>query len=123
VADDLPCPECGAVGAAIKRRTVVAVSRAAIPAHQTLRLCRTAGCSLIYYGDAGARVTVETLALRPTFKGGDVVCFCFLHRQADVDGDLSAVVAAIGSRVHARDCACDLRNPTGKCCLVDLRGE
>jgi CopZ-like zinc binding protein len=117
-----PCPECGAVGAEIARRTVVAVTSAPLPPPQGLRLCRTPDCSLVYYGDAGARIEASSLALLPPFKGGDVLCFCFLHRLRDLDnGRSAAVVEEITERVRAGDCACDLRNPTGKCCLPDIR--
>ena len=117
----LPCPACGAVGPETPRRTVVAVTRSPVPRQQTLRLCRTRDCELIYYGESGARIKATALSLRPLFKGGDVVCFCFLHR-ADADGQVGAgVVEAITDRVRARDCSCDLRNPSGKCCLSELR--
>ena len=116
-----PCPQCGAVGPEVPRRTVVAVTRTPLPRQQTLRLCRTPACELIYYAEPGAWIEATALSLRPVFKGGDVVCFCFLHR-ADADGQLCAgVVEAITDRVRARDCSCDLRNPSGKCCLGELR--
>jgi hypothetical protein len=76
---------------------------------------------LIYYGEAGAQIEVTSLAHRPLFKGGDVVCFCFLHR-ADADGQVGAgVLEAIIERVRSRDCSCDLRNPSSKCCLAEIR--
>lgn len=119
---DLPCPQCGVAGPAVARRTVAAVTRAPLPPHQDLYLCRSADCGLVYYGAAGARIEVTALPLRPSFKGGDVLCFCFLHRAGEAGGgQRDAVVAAITARVAAGDCACDLRNPTGKCCLPDLR--
>jgi hypothetical protein len=116
------CPSCGIIGAEIPRRTVAAVSSVPLPAHQVLRLCRTRDCPLVYYGEAGARIAATSLALLPAFKGGDVLCFCFLHRlSAAGNGQHAALLEAIARRVRAGDCACDLRNPTGKCCLPELR--
>ena len=121
-AEALPCPGCGEVGVTVKCRTVAAVTSASLPPHQGLRLCRTKSCPLAYYGDAGARIPASSLALLPLFKGGDVVCFCFLRRASEmVDGGRERVLDEIAARVRAGDCSCDLRNPSGKCCLGEIR--
>lgn len=66
---------------------------------------------------------VDDSPLRPWFKeSGELVCFCFLHRrQALVGSRGPAVVAEVEQRVRLGECACDVRNPTGKCCLGELR--
>jgi hypothetical protein len=116
------CPGCGITGTEISRRTVVAVTSAALPPHQVLRLCRTSGCSLIYYGEAGAQIPAAALSRLPLFKGGEVVCFCFWREVGEVtNGGRERVVEEISDRVRAGDCACDLRYPTGKCCLGEIR--
>jgi hypothetical protein len=71
-------------------------------------------------------VPVTALRLRPTWKGGDVLCFCFDHRERELvsavaAGDGHRVGASIEARVKAGDCACELRNPTGRCCLPEVR--
>jgi hypothetical protein len=120
--DSPACPACGADGVEVPRRTVAAVTSTSLPSHQGLRLCRTSDCPLVYYGDAGAQIPTSTLSLLPLFKGGDVVCFCFLRRAHEIaNGGRERVIEEISARVKAGDCSCDLRNPTGKCCLGEIR--
>ena len=110
------------MGQEIPRRTVVAVTTTSLPPSQALRLCRTRDCPLVYYGDAGAQIPASTLSLLPLFKGGTVVCFCFLRHAEDVaNGGRERVLEEISARVRAGDCSCDLRNPSGKCCLGEIR--
>jgi hypothetical protein len=112
------CPRCGAVGPVVERRTVAAVTTSSLPPSQVMRLCSTEACSLIYYGEAGAEVDVASLSLLPVFKGGDVLCFCFSCRDS---GATAAMLQLIAARVRAGECACDLRNPSGRCCLPEVR--
>lgn len=120
------CPECGKPGTPIAARTAIAVTSSPLPPRQPLFLCATPDCGLVYFGPEGARVPVTSLRLRPTWKGGDVLCFCFDHRQSElvaalVAGDGHDLSASIEARVKAGDCACELRNPTGRCCLPEVR--
>jgi hypothetical protein len=112
------CPRCGSAGIEVPWRTVAALARGPLPARQSFRLCREGMCELLYFGELGAAVTVSTLSEAPWFKGGPGVCYCFGYDVARLD---EGAEAAIAERVRARDCACDLRNPTGRCCLPDVR--
>ncbi len=121
------CPGCGLRGRRIATRTAIAVTSEPLPARQQLFVCAAPDCSLIYYGAAGAHIAASALRLRPTWKGGDVLCFCFGHRLAELDGGASSrdadgddLVSRIERRVRAGDCACELRNPSGRCCLPEI---
>jgi hypothetical protein len=35
----------------------------------------------------------------------------------------STVVDRIAAKVKARECACEVRNPSGQCCLAEVRAE
>jgi len=35
----------------------------------------------------------------------------------------STVVDRIAAKVKARECACEVRNPSGQCCLGEVRAE
>ena len=117
------CPACGTQGSPIAVRTVVAVTSCALPQRQTLFVCKTRECRLVYFGADGWQVPVAALRQVPSWKGGDVLCFCFGHRadEGESDGAVAALVETIEARVRAGDCACDLRNPSGRCCLAEIR--
>jgi hypothetical protein len=54
------------------------------------------------------------------------VCYCFRHTLQSIRSEAatmeeSAVVAAITAGIKAGQCACDIRNPQGSCCLGNVR--
>lgn len=57
--------------------------------------------------------------------GGGLVCYCFQFRRDEVEVEARAgsdrIFAAIRAQVLAGNCACGLRNPSGKCCLPEVR--
>ena len=53
------------------------------------------------------------------------VCYCFGHSVGDTrdatHADLQAVIDDITQGIRQDQCACDLRNPQGACCLGNVR--
>jgi hypothetical protein len=54
-----------------------------------------------------------------------LVCYCFQYtaasvRLAQAEGQHS-IVDDISAGIQAGQCACDLRNPQGSCCLGNVR--
>jgi len=86
---------------------------------------------MVYFGDAGTRLGVSELRFLPAFKSESpeaLVCYCFLHPRREIESELrqsgtSTVVDRIAAKVRARECACDVRNPSGQCCLGEVRAE
>lgn len=122
------CPASGFEGKPVDWTTVTALAAGPVPPKQELRLCRDTACEVVYYGSAGAVLTVSDLTVRPGFKNGPdgLVCYCFLHRKSDIARQLretgeTDVFDSIKSEVQAGNCACEVRNPTGKCCLGEVR--
>ncbi len=122
------CPEDGFAGKPVDFTTVAALANGPVPPRQTFRLCHDAECDVVYYGSAGAVLTVSDLNVQPGFKsaGDGLVCYCFLHRKDDIARQLSesgetTIFDSIESEVEAGNCACDVRSPSGKCCLGEVR--
>lgn len=122
------CPASGFAGKPVDWTTVAALANGRVPSRQAFRLCRDAECDVVYYGSAGAVLTVSDLNVRPGFKSGTdgLVCYCFLHRKDDIARQLSesgetTIFDSIESEVQAGNCACEVRNPSGKCCLGEVR--
>lgn len=58
--------------------------------------------------------------------GDNLVGYCFNFRESDLQRDVAEGVPtrtldAITEEVRAGNCACQVRNPTGKCCLRAIR--
>ena len=86
--------------------------------------CPAPGCRVIFVAGDGAVFTTADVRHPPAYKSGDqrdLLCFCF-----DVCGDDALsdagdrLIAFIGDRVRAKDCACDTLNPSGGCCLGSI---
>jgi len=92
--------------------------------------CEAPGCDAVYF-------PLDTQA--PTFRRGDLivrvgrketadpipVCYCFGFTRKDIQGEIaetghSAIAERIKTEVKAGNCACEVKNPSGKCCLGDV---
>ena len=86
---------------------------------QEFAFCETPSCPVIYFASDGRSFEAAQLRRVPAYKSGqgaDLLCFCF-----DVTGD-DALGAAdpipyIRERVRHGECACNVLNPSGACCL------
>lgn len=125
---DSRCPASGFEGRSVDWTTVASLTTGPVPAKQGFRLCRDPDCEVVYYGSAGAVLITSDLNVQPGFKNGSdgLVCYCFLHHKADISRQLSEtgktdVFESIKGEVQAGNCACEVRNPSGKCCLGEVQ--
>jgi hypothetical protein len=126
------CPECGQKGKGVDTATVKAhLSISLRQIKQTSFLfCRTHTCPVVYFSSDGEQVfTVEQVRERVYQKEPDVddvfVCYCFQHTIGEVlnaspEGH-TTILDDINAGIKAGQCACDLRNPQGACCLGNVR--
>jgi CopZ-like zinc binding protein len=125
------CPECGGTSQPVESRTVAALILGSVPGRQGFWLCRSRGCEVVYFGDSGARLQVSELRFLPAFKSESpeaLVCYCFLHRRLEIESELrhsgtSTLGDRIAAKVQARECECEVRNPSGRCCLGEVKAE
>lgn len=130
------CPDCGEKGRSVPRVTLLhllepRVARGVDPA-QNYGVRRERDCPVLYFSSSGdSRWTTDEVRIHVGFKrAADApphpVCYCFgyteenIAREIDETGE-STVVEWITERVRAGDCACEYKNPTGRCCLGDVR--
>lgn len=128
VAKTRTCPGCGEQGPTVGPATVAALTRVRVAPKQRFRLCRSLECEVVYHGDLGAVLGVGDLHLVPGFKTVSeqgLVCYCFLHSRAEIEQELratgeSTVPARIQKEIKMGHCACEVRNPAGRCCLGEV---
>jgi hypothetical protein len=95
---------------------------------RTYRYCATPGCSVVYYRD-GLRIDRQGIRVPLNAKddGLDVpLCYCFGHTRRSIAtevaaGGRSATSAVIAREIKAGHCACEVKNPSGRCCLGEVR--
>lgn len=120
-----PCPTCGGTGRVVPLGLVrhhVRRAWARDLASTTWRFCSAGGCEVVYFGTDGTSIGVEDVRRAPAYKTehpADLLCFCF-----DVTGQQALgtpdPVPYISERVRLGECACDVLNPRGDCCLGSI---
>jgi CopZ-like zinc binding protein len=92
--------------------------------------CWTQTCPVVYFSADGEQTfsieQVRERVYQKEPKAEDVfVCYCFRHTVGDLrtasPEDFTSIVDDINTGINTGQCACDLRNPQGSCCLGNVR--
>lgn len=126
------CPECGRTGKPVDEATLKSMLSFSLRNIQKTKyfFCRTRSCLVVYFsGDGEQTFTTDQVRERVYQKEPDAeevfVCYCFRHTVGEIRATSSetraALVDDINTGINAEQCACDLRNPQGSCCLGNVR--
>src|SRR5262249_28651343 len=93
------------------------------------RFCRTRSCDVLYYDTDGGFVAKDAATVRVGLKESvDPIplCYCFRFDRADVRREVSetgecTIPMRITAEVRAGRCACEVKNPSGACCLGEVK--
>ena len=127
------CPRCGQPGKRVESITVKALL--AVPLthlhREEYRFCRTPNCSVVYFSIEGdeqyvARQVREAVYQKRPDDDDVFVCYCFRHTVGSIkrelaDAGATGIIEAISTGIRLGQCACDIRNPQGSCCLGNVR--
>jgi hypothetical protein len=128
----MACPVNGARSKQVDMLTVKSLVRR-IPlgmSNDQYYFCEARDCDVVYFPfDPQA----------PTFRRQDLVvrvgaketadpipiCYCFGFTRKDIEDEIAAsgrstVAERISAEVKQGNCACEVKNPSGKCCLGDV---
>ncbi len=125
------CVECGVDGRPVERQTIlhhVKHEHLDRVSDEAYRFCADPNCEIVYYADSGARFTVDDLRELVSAKTtGDTrpICYCFGFTEGDARAEIerigrSGIPATISRLIKAGTCACEVRNPSGACCLGEV---
>ena len=120
------CPvdgsECSPVAAVTMRHQLKSPWQQPLSA-QRYYFCDSPLCDVVYFGDDGTVFTIDALRGpigQKQVAGFDkIICYCFGVTQADAQND-PAVKAFVVQQTKEGHCACEARNPSGRCCLKDF---
>ena len=123
------CPSCGKKGKSVPVLTVKSLVRdhTRVLASVTYSFCRTADCQVVYFSNQ-ATFTKPDLKVRVGIKEtADPIplCYCFDYSRDDICREIKAtgetsVLEEIKTEVQGGFCACEVKNPSGTCCLGDI---
>ncbi len=128
---DRSCSMCGSEGRPVERQTVlhhVKHQHLGRVGDEAFRFCGDQRCPVAYHGDRGTRFTVdEVRELVGAKVTGDArpICYCFGYTEGDARDEIvrtgtSNIPATVSGLIKARMCACEVRNPSGACCLGEV---
>lgn len=126
------CPRCGVTGRVVGDETIRSILK---PGHAARllgiqrRFCPTPRCSVLYYAADGHVVEKDASSVRVGLKETEdpaPLCYCFDFTRADVRRDVaetgdSSIPDRIEAEIRAGRCACERKNPSGACCLAEVR--
>jgi hypothetical protein len=124
------CPadgrECAEVGIITLRHHLKAPWKHSL-SEQRYYFCDSPLCDVVYFGEHGSVFTLDDIrgpiGQKHVEQGQSpqekVICYCFGVTQADAENDPAAKVFVI-QQTQEHGCACETRNPSGRCCLKDF---
>lgn len=127
------CPVSGALSRKVQRRTLEHLlkpaQRSAIRNAQYY-FCNGASCRIVYFSneDGVPVFSIDDLTVKVFAKDQSdevPICYCFawtrgrIKRQIEEAGQ-SSVSLEIAREIKAGNCACDIKNPKGECCLGEV---
>jgi hypothetical protein len=126
------CPECGQAGKAVQGQTVKALLAVSLRAVRDVeyRFCRTSTCPVVYFASDGQQTFTcdqvqGSIYQKAQQDDATPLCYCFGYTvgtlRSMTQAQRAAVIDDINTGIQAGQCACDLRNPQGSCCLGNVR--
>lgn len=126
------CPACGQKGKKVDSITLKAMLNVSLLALRDVPylFCRAPDCPVVYFSADSSQIFTKDQIRAPVHQKepGDEtvpVCYCFRHSPATIRAewlatDSSTVIEEINNGIKAGQCACEIRNPQGSCCLGNV---
>lgn len=123
------CPVCGMKGQAVSMLTVKSLVRihTRVSLAANYKLCRSEDCDVVYFSpDAVFRNSDVKVRVGFKEKEGPIpLCYCFDYSREDLRRDIERlgqtdIPQKIKAEINAGFCACEVKNPSGKCCLGEV---
>lgn len=127
----LRCSVCGKAGQPVEKITLkhqVKPEHLETVEHGPFSFCRTPTCDVVYFNANGTLLCKGDLRVRVGLKETEdpvPVCYCFGFTEKMVADELratgkSTIPQRITAEIQAGNCACEIRNPQGSCCLGNV---
>ena len=90
--------------------------------NQGYYFCSDPNCRVVYYGQDNSIIEQEAVRTKVGIKGSSenaLVCYCYGVSKIEAETNPRIREFVVEETKHQR-CACESRNPSGKCCLADF---
>lgn len=85
--------------------------------------CDSPDCDVVYFGQDKTTFTqaeLRTAVGQKSLNDNRTLCYCFDVNLDDVTKRLGAARNFVISQTRDGSCDCEIRNPSGRCCLKDF---
>lgn len=125
------CPQSGSKGRRVDGATLKAMLSVSLTELRdiTYFFCKDADCPVVYFSEDGTQTFTKDQVRERVYQkepdNDDVfICYCFRHTLGSIEAEFAAgystLIDTINAGIHAGQCACDIRNPQGSCCLGNI---
>lgn len=125
------CPADGRSCRRVELRTVLHHLKrphANRPTTQGYYFCDNQECDVVYFGQDGSVITrhdVRSEVGQKSRSRDRLICYCFDITEGEVIGKIdhqggSSAKEFVIEQTRLHNCACDVRNPSGRCCLKNF---
>lgn len=122
------CPQCGMACKSVELRTLY--HQVKFPDNQRIipgryYFCPSKECATAYFSSAGHNILKLQLTTHQGIKN-DTLCYCFDIATADYlkafkTDEADTIKNFVVEKTKSGDCACEIRNPSGQCCLAKFK--
>ena len=131
--EPLICVKCGSQSKPVLRKTVLLMLKPEFledALHGTYRFCPARACAIVYFEEHGnGAFTVDDLRVVVGVKASTdpiPLCYCFGFDESHLRDEIlqtgnTTIPERISQLIHEGLCACDVRNPSGGCCLGEVK--
>ncbi|WP_202319171.1 putative iron-sulfur cluster-binding metallochaperone [Archaeoglobus neptunius] len=127
------CRECGNRGKPVKEITLKNIVKEArlkaVNGLDGFYFCETSTCKVVYFNnEKNTYLRKEDVKVRVGIKETEdpiPVCYCFGWTQDRIFNQIkqlgySTAIQEISAKVKMGECACEIKNPSGRCCLGEV---
>lgn len=92
--------------------------------------CETIDCDTVYFTSVTetyfSTSDIKTEIALKNRKRNGYLCFCFGHTFKEIKKEIKTkgetdIAERIAERVKLKSCACEVKNPSGRCCLSEIK--
>jgi Zinc binding domain len=122
------CPQCGTACKSVEMSTLY--HQVKFPENQgihsdTYYFCPNKDCATAYFSNTGSNIPKQHLTTYQDIQNHKL-CYCFDIDAADYQAALNtkqaeAIKNFVIEKTKSGECACEIRNPSGQCCLSKFK--
>jgi len=119
------CPKNGVMYPTVAEKTMLHHLRRPWNANirnQRYYYCDDPDCAVVYFGEDDETISFAELRTAVGTKWrdkGGIICYCFGVSKGEAASD-PRIKAYVVNQTKLGKCACEVRNPYGRCCLRDF---